>query len=97
MLIFASCGVWKKDWAGGEQGFGWWTLRHIKCLNLSKSNLLIHKGVVHANVGQKAMPLTSSQGYLVPFFTYDELVTSRGHLQHTTMVVELPVPPAAWI
>jgi hypothetical protein len=40
----------------------------------------------------------------VPFFTYDELVTSQVHPQQhkqptntTTMVMELLAPPAAWI
>jgi hypothetical protein len=40
----------------------------------------------------------------VPFFTDDELVTSRVHPQQhkqptntTTMVMELLAPPAAWI
>jgi hypothetical protein len=42
--------------------------------------------------------------FFVPFFTYDELVTSRVHPQQhrqptntTTMVMEPLAPPAAWI
>jgi hypothetical protein len=61
-------------------------------------------GVVHAQVDQKVMPLTSSYGYFVPFFTYDELVMTQVNPQQhkqptntTTMVMEPLAPPAVWI
>ncbi len=62
-------------------------------------------GVVHTNVGQNVTPRNPSLGlFFVPFFTYDELVTSRVNPQQhrqltntTTMVMELLTSPAAWI
>ncbi len=61
-------------------------------------------GMVPAWVGQNITPLTSSLGIFVPFFTYNELVSSRVHPQQhkqptntTTIVMEVLAPPAAWI
>jgi hypothetical protein len=55
-------------------------------------------------VDQKVTLLTSSQGYFVPFFTYNELVMSQVNPQQhkqttntTTMVVEPLASPAAYI
>jgi hypothetical protein len=76
------------------------------CFNASQPSPppLLCCGMVHANVGQKVMPLFSFKVIFVPFFTYNELVTSQDHPQHTTnpintatMVVEPLTPPAAWI
>jgi hypothetical protein len=54
-------------------------------------------------VGQKVMQLTSSFIF-VPYFTYNELVTSQVNPQQhkqpantTTMVMEPLAPPAGWI
>jgi hypothetical protein len=65
-------------------------------------------GMVHAWVGHYVMPLTSSLPHLkvmfVPFFTYNELVTSRIHPQQhkqttkiTTMMMEPLAPPVVSI
>jgi hypothetical protein len=60
-------------------------------------------GMVHAWVGQNITPLTNLKVIFAPFFTYDELVTSRVHPQQhkqptntTTMVMEPLAPPAVW-
>jgi hypothetical protein len=61
-------------------------------------------GVVHAYVDQKVTRQPHLKVIFVPFFTYNELVTSRVHPQQhkqptntTTMVMEPLAPPAAWI
>jgi hypothetical protein len=60
--------------------------------------------VVHAYVDQKVTHQPHLKVIFVPFFAYDELVTSRVHPQQhkqptntATMVMEPLATPAAWI